>query len=83
MRLYGLTIEQYKALGAACMICGATEDQRVQKKTGKPFRLAVDHDHDTGKVRGLLCGACNCGIGYFKHDEQLLAKAIEYLRRTC
>lgn len=76
-KLYGLTPEQYDALGTACEICGAgRQDSR------KGFRLAVDHDHDTGKVRGLLCGNCNSGIGLFKHDRDLLMKAIAYLERT-
>jgi hypothetical protein len=75
LRKYGLTPEQYAALGKTCHICGTEKDTR------KGFQLAVDHDHETGKVRGLLCSSCNCGIGYFKHDERLLAAAIEYLKR--
>lgn len=73
--LYGLTPDQYFALGTRCAICGTEEDARG-------FRLAVDHDHATKKVRGLLCGNCNCGIGFFNHDESLLTKAIDYLRQT-
>jgi len=79
---YGLTEEQYVALGTACQICGATEDGRTNGKTKKPFRLAVDHVRGSKTVRGLLCGNCNCGIGYFKHDEALMLKAVEYLRLT-
>lgn len=81
MKFYGLTVEAYAALGSACAICGASEDNRTQASTKKPFRLAVDHDHDTKRVRGLLCGNCNCGIGYLKHDAVLMAKAIQYLQK--
>lgn len=74
-RNYGLTREQYEALGVECGICGATQTN------GKKSRLHVDHDHATKKVRGLLCGACNCGIGYFKHDAALLRQSAEYCER--
>lgn len=73
-RAYGLTKEQYLALGDVCNICGL--EQKDSKR-----KLHVDHDHDTKKVRGKLCGLCNNGIGYFKHDQALLQKAIEYLAR--
>ena len=55
----------------ACAICGLAET------TGR--RLAIDHDHKTGRIRGLLCSNCNRGIGHLKDDTRLLSKAIEYL----
>jgi len=80
-RVYGLTVEQYEALGTACEICGDTEERKLHK-SGKPYRMSVDHCHDTGKICGLLCGNCNAGIGHFDHDPDLMMKAIEYVKRT-
>jgi len=78
-RTYGITIEQYDAMleaqGGKCAICG-TQNCR----TGK--RLAVDHDHITGEVRGVLCYRCNTALGKFRDDPQILAKAIDYLHRA-
>ena len=71
LKQYGLTVEQYHALGNVCMICGCTR--------GEKRRLDVDHDAVTGIVRGLLCGKCNKGIGLLNHDSRLLQNAILYL----
>src|SRR5262245_36977137 len=80
-RLYGLTPEGYTALlnkqSGVCAICGESET-RIHR--GSTMMLAVDHDHKTGLVRGLLCKTCNAAIGYFKDDVALLEKAILYLR---
>ena len=71
--VYGITGDDYWMLyegqGGRCCIC------RVANGTTK--RLAVDHDHDTGEVRGLLCGPCNITIGRLR--EQGLIRALEYL----
>ena len=77
-RKYGLTLEQFDEIlasqGGACAICGGTD-------TGKWENLHVDHNHITGKVRGILCNECNMAIGKFKTDEgpELLEKALAYV----
>lgn len=77
-RNYGLTIEQYNTMlieqKCQCKICGKQHDPSVKRG-----RLYVDHDHKTGEVRALLCGACNSGIGYFNHDTEIILRAIKYL----
>ena len=73
-KAYGITIDEYEEIeknqGGVCAICNGKNNDR---------RLAVDHCHTTGKVRGLLCGNCNRGIGYFKDSKILLEKTIKYL----
>lgn len=77
---YGVTLdwykEQYAKQGGACAICNQPETSVIR---GKVLSLAVDHCHDTGKVRALLCSGCNTGIGSLKHNRDLLQKAIAYL----
>lgn len=77
-RNYGITVNEYdevlSAQGGVCAICG-TDSPR-----GKG-RFSVDHDHDTGQVRGLLCTCCNTGIGMFEDSVANLASAINYLNR--
>jgi len=72
---YGITKEEYDALLAdqsgVCYICGG--------KSGKK-RLAVDHDHKTGEVRGLLCKRCNRMLGYYRDESNTFARAALYLR---
>ena len=73
---YNLTIEEYndilKKQKNRCAICGIR-----QKKNDRS--LKVDHNHKTGKVRGLLCFNCNIAVGHFKDDIKLLQKTINYL----
>jgi len=73
---YGITIAKYdeklEAQGGGCAICGATPEEN-----GK--RLNVDHDHETGAVRGLLCGSCNRAIGLFQDDPNIMRSAVNYM----
>lgn len=77
-KTYGLEAgeyeQMYKEQGGVCAIC--------QRATGKTKRLAVDHDHDTGLVRGLLCGPCNKLVGYFRNSPEAFDRAASYLRRA-
>lgn len=43
--------------------------------------MSVDHDHTSGKVRGLLCGRCNAGVGYFRDDPALMEQAAIYIKQ--
>jgi Recombination endonuclease VII len=65
-----------EAQGSVCKICGKAETDIIK---GKLVELSVDHCHVSGKVRGLLCGSCNKGLGYFKDDTYLLEQAVQYL----
>lgn len=74
-RLYGITLEAYEALLEAqdgcCAVCGT--------RPTKKMSLCVDHDHETGLIRGLLCGSCNKGIGLLGDSVDGLERAIRYL----
>lgn len=65
-----------------CQICGAEYNINDCPVTGDqlPKRLCIDHNHATGKVRGVLCHSCNVALGHFKDDISLLEKAIVYLK---
>jgi predicted nucleic acid-binding Zn ribbon protein len=69
-RLYNVSIEHMRALSAesTCAICGDTTS------------LVVDHDHDTGQIRGMLCTMCNTGLGMFRDSPKRLAAAVGYLQ---
>jgi hypothetical protein len=79
--MYGITRDQYQQLldeqNGVCAICKKSET-RVHR--GKVCELSVDHDENTGAVRGLLCFMCNLGIGCFYHEPGLLECAITYLQ---
>jgi N12 class adenine-specific DNA methylase len=76
---YDMDLQEYDAMleqqGGVCAICSRPEQAKGID------RLAVDHDHVTGKVRGLLCSSCNRGIGCFKEDINLLRGAVSYLEK--
>jgi Recombination endonuclease VII len=66
-RDYGITLEQYVALwleqGGLCALCRQPE---VGTYRGVVRMLSVDHDHETGQIRGLLCGSCNVALGWLE-----------------
>lgn len=72
---YGLTIEAYAVLletqQGVCKICHERPDGQ---------HLSVDHDHKTGRVRGLLCSACNLGIGSLRDDPVRIQSALTYVQ---
>lgn len=80
---YGITQEEFDALWIVfrgkCGICD--NDLRMPlSQRGQPLDVvAVDHNHSTGNIRGLLCNACNKGIGLFREDVSVLQKAKDYL----
>ena len=81
---YGINLDDYDRMlaeqGGVCAICKQPE-RAFEKRFDRVRKLAVDHCHDTGKVRGLLCTGCNQGIGNFDHNIELLRLAITYLWR--
>lgn len=83
-RQYGITAEDFDRMLAqqsgVCAICGSDEPN-AHGRTGRKFRLSVDHCHSTGRVRGLLCQRCNRAIGLLGDDVGLLQAAIDYLKK--
>lgn len=74
---FGISKEEYLNLlekqDYKCAICGKAHSEEKGK------RLFVDHCHDTGKIRGLLCSACNVGLGHFRDSAEIIEKAIKYV----
>lgn len=83
-RKYGMTVGEYDTMFAAqagkCAICRQPE---TATRLGKVRKLCVDHDHETGRIRGLLCSDCNFGIGMLKENPQILEAAAKYLEGKC
>lgn len=75
LKTYGLEPGEYQKIltfqGGKCWIC--------RRATGATKRLAVDHDHKTDKVRGILCGPCNQLLGHVRDDPEVLIRAAQYL----
>ena len=79
-RNYGITKEHFEEIynnqDGKCFICDISEKELKDKNSAG---LAIDHDHKTGKIRGLLCHNCNKGLGLLKDDPNILKKGIDYL----
>jgi hypothetical protein len=77
---YGITIKDYDALlekqGGACGICKASSNRHLNNSA-----FSVDHCHQTGQIRGLLCNQCNRALGMFNDSEELIQKALDWLRK--
>lgn len=75
---YGISLEEYVEIlddqNGVCKICGSPPSEN--------FALSVDHNHETGEVRGLLCGSCNFMLGHAKDKPELLRKAAQYLEEA-
>lgn len=80
-RTYGITVEEYLDMAEkqnfVCALCGKPNFAMGVNHSGC---LAVDHDHKTGKVRGLLCHNCNRALGLLHDNPDLLRKASEYVK---
>ncbi|HDY66783.1 MAG TPA: hypothetical protein ENH85_03210 [Candidatus Scalindua sp.] len=76
---YNINLKRYRELQSIqhnrCAICNTPRGMQSSKG-----RLCVDHDKNTNKVRGLLCGSCNIALGGFQHSVDVLYSAIKYLK---
>ena len=78
LRTYKITVEVYEELRESQKnLCGICEELLPERRG-----FAVDHDHESGAVRGVLCMKCNTGLGCFNDSAEKLAKAIQYLTRV-
>lgn len=78
-KFFKMSLEDYNNMlssqNNSCKICGAHESEFTKK-------LAVDHCHETGKIRGILCHNCNKSLGSFKDSIEILQRAIDYLNKS-
>ena len=78
---YGIGITEYnlilKQQGGSCAICNSRDT-----KVSWSNNLHVDHDHNTGKIRGLLCQPCNVSLGKMNDSPSLLRKAADYIEKN-
>lgn len=76
-RTYGITLTDYDEMlesqGGGCAICGKTAEENDR-------RLCVDHDHETGEIRGLLCTQCNHALGLLQDSPEICKQAMLYLQ---
>jgi hypothetical protein len=83
LRNYGISQQEYENLleeqNWVCKTCGQPET-KLHPATHKVLCLSVDHDHQTGRVRGLLCHRCNMALGLVHDDPEILSNMIEHLK---
>ena len=81
-RMFGISLQEYNEMlvqqDGVCAICRKPESVWWRKK-GQPKKFSVDHDHATGRVRGLLCQKCNSILGYAEDEPLRLIEAARYL----
>lgn len=81
---FNLTAYEYDLMlfqqGGVCAVCKQPETARHQNGTG-PRALAVDHNHQTGQVREILCTKCNVMLGEIERDPERAAKLLKYLKK--
>jgi hypothetical protein len=77
-RLYGVSLDEYNDMfynqNGCCAICNKHQSELE-------FKLGVDHNHKTGAIRKLLCRKCNAALGLFQESEEILSKALEYIKK--
>jgi hypothetical protein len=83
-RRYKITMEQFTKMisdqDSKCAICNV-DLVIANPSKDKVNTMHIDHDHNTGKIRALLCKGCNVGLGFFKDNQERLQKAAEYLNK--
>lgn len=80
---HGITVEEHDVMfltqQGVCAVCGLPPN----KKNKQNWSLNIDHDHITGKVRGLLCGKCNTALGLLNEDQETIKKLLRYVEEKC
>ena len=88
IKKFNISLNQYKKMlkeqNGQCLICGRDFDDiyRNPKKNHIYYTPRIDHDHKTGKVRGILCHHCNTALGSFYENPLILVRAIKYLKEN-
>ncbi len=85
-KAYGISLEDYQEMEKRqdfkCAVCGTTDSGTFRGANTTKSRFCVDHDHVTGKIRGLLCLNCNTGIGRLGDNLEGVEAAAAYLRKN-